>query len=89
MMDVQFERLIEIDYTNYRKERGFRFIVPIRLEWKVSEYHKDDGFQWILYAIDPEKRAYREFAFKDIHASRPGTKDEIADVEVAFHAKEA
>ncbi|WP_262027590.1 WYL domain-containing protein [Microvirga sp. Mcv34] len=64
-------RAVWIDYTNYRKERGIRTIVPLRLEYRESEYHKADGEQWILVGWDPAKEAERDFAMKDVHSWEP------------------
>jgi len=61
-------REVWIDYTNYRGERAWRHIDPIRVALENSEFHPET--QWVLYAIDVEKHAERTFAMKDIHEWR-------------------
>lgn len=58
-----------IDYTNWQGERSTRTILPIRMYWGSNEWHKED--QWLLEAHDLDKRAVRNFAFKDIHSWTP------------------
>jgi hypothetical protein len=56
-----------IDYTNYRGERSVRLIQPLvdGMYWGSNEYHPTE--QWLLRAIDVEKKALRTFAVRDIH----------------------
>lgn len=54
-----------IDYTNWRGERRWRRVRPLRIEFENSEWHHET--QWILHAVDVEMAANREFAMKDIH----------------------
>jgi hypothetical protein len=56
---------VRILYTNWRGETGWRTIVPLRLDFCSTEWHPD--MQWVLQAVDVEKRAERSFAMKDIH----------------------
>lgn len=60
---------ILIDYTNHRGQRGWRRIRPVRISFEESSWHP--GVQWILFAVDVDLEANREFAMKDIHAWRP------------------
>lgn len=60
---------VNIDYTNYRGERGIRTIVPERIWFGSTDYHKSS--QWLLDAYDVEKDASRTFAMQDIHAWLP------------------
>lgn len=57
---------VKIDYTNYRGERGFRFIVPMTMYFSCTTFHPER--QWLLDAWDCEKETYRTFAVKDIHS---------------------
>lgn len=57
---------VEIDYTNWKGVRAKRLIVPIRIYWGATEYHKE--MQHLLVALDLEKQAERTFAMKDIHS---------------------
>jgi hypothetical protein len=60
-------RLVYIDYTNYRGERGIRLIRPIPggVHFGFNAYHPEP--QWLLRAIDVEKNVERTFAMRDIH----------------------
>lgn len=59
-------RLVIIDYTNWRGERAKRLIHPIRLEFDSNEWHPVP--QWLLFAYDIERAAYRVFAMAAIHS---------------------
>jgi predicted DNA-binding transcriptional regulator YafY len=63
------EFIVEIDYTNWRGERGKRWIVPNRIAFESSQWHPEA--QWVLHAYDVEKNAERSFAMKDIHDWTP------------------
>ena len=58
------DKIVEILYTNWKGETRTRKILPINIEFKSTNWHKDA--QWILNAIDIEKDAERGFALKDI-----------------------
>jgi len=64
--DETRRRIVVIDYTNYRGERSWRRIEPLHLHFGSNEYHPEP--QWLLDAMDVEKRALRSFAMKDVHA---------------------
>lgn len=51
-------------YTNYRGETSDRQVVPIRVRFGASEWHTE---QWLMYAFDLDKWAYREFAMGDMY----------------------
>lgn len=55
---------IEIRYKNWKGKISNRIIIPIKLRYGESEFHK--GNQWILKAWDVNKSADREFAINDI-----------------------
>lgn len=55
---------VEILYTNWKGETRLRKIIPISIEFKATEWHKEE--QWILNALDVEKNEDRGFAIKDI-----------------------
>ena len=59
-------------YTNYRGETALRTIVPKRLWFGSTEWHRDEG--WLLDAFDVEKGAERSFAMKDIRVWLPELK---------------
>lgn len=62
---MTIERVIQIDYTNYRGERAIRNIIPWMLQFRTSEHHHD--LQWMIVAWDIDKNAWRSFPIKDIH----------------------
>lgn len=57
---------VTIDYTNWKGERSERRIRPVDIMWGNNKYHPEE--QWLLYAWDLDKQAYRTFAMKDIHS---------------------
>ena len=58
-----------IDYTNWRGERRKRTIIPMAVYWSKNEYHPEP--QWLLRALDWEKREIRDFAMTGIHSWEP------------------
>ena len=58
------EKIIQILYKNWKGETKLRNILPLSIEFKSTNWHKDA--QWILNAIDIEKNEERGFAIKDI-----------------------
>jgi predicted DNA-binding transcriptional regulator YafY len=59
-------QIIEFTYKNYRGEIADRKVVPIKIYFGSTEYHKEP--QWILKALDLDKNAERDFALLDIIA---------------------
>ena len=55
---------VKILYTNWKNETRYRTIIPMSIEFKSTDWHKEE--QWILNAIDIEKNEPRGFAIKDI-----------------------
>lgn len=60
---------VTIDYTNYRGERSLRRVLPLDILFGSTEFHPEP--QWLLTAIDEDKKAERVFAMKDIHSWTP------------------
>ncbi len=58
------EQHVEILYTNWKGETRKRTILPISIEFKSTQWHKEQ--QWILNAFDVEKGEDRCFAMADI-----------------------
>lgn len=54
----------KIVYKNWRGETAKRHILPIRIWFGHTEWHKED--QWMLTAIDIDKKVERDFALKDV-----------------------
>ena len=55
---------VKILYTNWQENTAYRNIIPKSMEFKSTEWHKEE--QWILNAYDVDKQADRGFAMKDI-----------------------
>jgi predicted DNA-binding transcriptional regulator YafY len=66
MSDPRVE--VIIDYTNWRGERAERRIIPFAVVFENNEWHPNT--QWLLEALDVEKREMRTFALSNIHAWR-------------------
>ena len=58
------KEIVKILYTNWKNKTKYRLIKPINIEFKSTEWHKEE--QWILNAVDIEKNEIRNFAMKDI-----------------------
>jgi Predicted transcriptional regulator len=63
---LEKEKSVSILYTNWRGETAERTIIPEKIFFGSTEWHKEP--QWLLHAFDVEKTAYRDFAMKDIAA---------------------
>jgi predicted DNA-binding transcriptional regulator YafY len=57
-------KAVKIIYTNYRGETARREIIPQRLWFGATKWHPDE--QWLLDAIDVDKKSPRSFALRDI-----------------------
>lgn len=57
---------IVIDYINWRHERSWRRVRPIRWDFMATEHHPRP--QWIMIAFDYGKNANRHFAMDSIHS---------------------
>lgn len=66
------KQVVEIDYTNWRGERSKRRIVPLSLTWENNKWHPET--QWMLNAIDVDKRQTRIFALASIHSWVPAPR---------------
>ena len=63
-MEDSNEQQVKILYTNWRGEKSLRSIIPIKIWFGSTEWHKEK--QWLLQALDTEKGAERDFALRDI-----------------------
>ena len=59
-------KIVTIDYTNWRGERRTRRIQPISITFGSNQWHKEP--QWLLLAQDVELNKHRTFAMSGIHA---------------------
>jgi predicted DNA-binding transcriptional regulator YafY len=57
-------KTVSIKYTNWRGETSIRSIVPLKIWFGSTEWHKDN--QWLLKAFDIDKDAERDFTLSDI-----------------------
>lgn len=56
---------VKILYKNHRGTVAVRHVVPERIFFGETPYHK--GEQWFLTALDLDKKETRDFAMADIH----------------------
>ena len=63
-MSSENNTAVRILYTNYKGETGYRDIIPQKIWFGSTEWHKEE--QWLLDAMDLGKSALRNFAMKDI-----------------------
>jgi predicted DNA-binding transcriptional regulator YafY len=59
---------MNINYTNWKRVRSNRNIIPLFPYYGSNEYHPTK--QWLLKAWDIDKKAIRSFALKDIKVVR-------------------
>lgn len=59
------EQAVTIDYTNHRGERARRRVVPQRIAFESSEWHREP--QWLMHAYDINRGVTRAFALSQIH----------------------
>ncbi len=64
MFDKENQRIIKILYTNWKGKTCIRYILPIKLWYGSTKWHKQES--WLLQAMDLEKNAKRDFVMKDI-----------------------
>jgi predicted DNA-binding transcriptional regulator YafY len=65
-LERSLQKQVKILYTNYRGETSLRIIQPIKIWYGVTNWHTEP--QWLLEAVDLEKKANRSFAMKDIRS---------------------
>lgn len=56
---------VTIDYINHRSQRRPRLILPMAIRYGSTEFHPES--QWLLEAIDLEKKESRTFALQYIY----------------------
>ncbi|MDO4282037.1 MAG: hypothetical protein Q4D02_00185 [Clostridia bacterium] len=61
---MEEDKKVKILYKNWKGNVAYREIIPIKVEFKSTEWHKEE--QWILEAFDIQKNDMRGFAMKDI-----------------------
>jgi len=55
---------IKVKYKNWRNETSIRTIIPAKVFFGRTDFHKED--QWLLEVFDVEKDALRTYAMQDI-----------------------
>jgi predicted DNA-binding transcriptional regulator YafY len=66
MKEFDKKQEVTIKYTNWKNETDLRHIVPIKIWYGKTEWHKEE--QWLLNAFDLDKQDYRDFSLKAIEA---------------------
>lgn len=56
---------VKIDYTNYRGERRWHHIRPVRVVYGTTFWHPSP--QWLLTAFSFDKGEFRDYAMCGIH----------------------
>lgn len=64
------DRIVLIDYTNWRGERSTRKVVPQQIFFGSNEWHKDPC--WLMEALDVDKDEFRCFSLHTIHSWEVG-----------------
>ena len=54
---------IKVVYKNHRGEEAIRHILPIRIFYGSTEFHREK--QWLMEVYDLDKKAKRDYALKD------------------------
>jgi predicted DNA-binding transcriptional regulator YafY len=62
--------ILNFYYTNHRGEFAHRAVIPMRLSFMATEWHKEP--QWVLEAYDINKTQMRYFALKDCDFTKAG-----------------
>lgn len=65
MIEPPEDQTVAFEYTNHRKERATRHVVPKYLWWGTTKWHPNEG--WLLHALDMDKGEHRDFAWGSIH----------------------
>jgi hypothetical protein len=65
---LSMAQAVTVIYTNWRGETAERIIIPVSIRWGKTEWHPEE--QWLLKVWDIERKAYREYAVKDITSWR-------------------
>lgn len=61
------EKVVKLDYTNWKGIRETRRVVPLgTMEFKSNDFHKEPT--WLMRVFDLDKMAIRDYAMKDVHS---------------------
>jgi len=58
------KEIVKFIYKNWQGIVAFRTVIPDRIEFAESDWHPEK--QWILVGYCLDRKAYRDFAIKDI-----------------------
>ena len=61
---TEYIATLQFEYKNYKDEISNRIVIPYKIWFGSTEFHKEE--QWLLHAYDIEKCAERNFALRDI-----------------------
>ncbi len=59
------DTILHFLYKNYRGETSDRSVLPMNIKFGRSKHHPNKD-QWLLEAMDIDKKAVRLFAMRDI-----------------------
>jgi hypothetical protein len=63
------DRIVVIEYTNYRQERKSYRVIPHSISFGRTEWHPQP--QWMLAATDVDRNVHRTFAMANVHSWIP------------------
>ena len=73
---VEQEKIVEIDYTNYRGVRAWRLIQPVGLAFAENQWHRPR--QHLMLALDIEGEGMpKTFAIMGIHGFRKPSPERL------------
>jgi len=58
------KKSLKFEYRNWKGRSSLRCVLPTKIYWGSTEYHKQE--QWLMEAYDLDKKALRTFAVTDI-----------------------
>ncbi len=65
ILKADTDQMLRIGYVNHRSEASKRWIIPVRIEFRVSIWHGADPC-WLMIAMDLSKGEVREFLMANI-----------------------
>lgn len=63
---------VNIDYTDYKGVRSLRRILPVRMVYGSSQWHKEGYY---IVAIDLDRDEIRTFSIQDIHSWKESSEE--------------
>ena len=69
MSEESNNSVVRFIYRNHRGETATRRVIPTRIEYTATPWHPEP--QWILWAVDLDRRENRGFAMSEIRDWTP------------------